>query len=79
MLGGKRYKLLKERWIASDAVATIEYREHLRNFNSLISDIAALGIPSHVVFGENDDVWPLDEQRAMAKELAARISVLPDC
>ena len=75
----EKYPLLKKRWIASDAVATIEYREHLRNFSSLIHEIAKLRIPTHVVFGENDDVWPLDEQREMAKELAARVSVLPDC
>lgn len=74
-----KYPLLKKRWITSDAVATVEYREHLRNFKSLISEIGRLGISSHVVFGENDDVWPLDEQRAMAQELAAKVSVLPDC
>lgn len=75
----EKYPLLKKRWIASDAVATMEYREHLRNFNSLIKEIGKLKISSHVVFGENDDVWPLTEQRAMAQELAAKVSVLPDC
>lgn len=73
------YPLLKKRWIASDAVATIEYREHLRNFSSLIPEIAKSGISSHVVFGENDDVWPIDEQREMAEKLSAKVSVLPDC
>lgn len=72
-LNRDKYPLLKKRWIASDAVATMEYREHLRNFNSLISEIAKIGISSHVAFGENDDVWPLDEQREMAQELSARV------
>ncbi|MEY3737021.1 MAG: hypothetical protein RLZZ251_737, partial [Actinomycetota bacterium] len=36
-------------------------------------------IPAHVVFGENDDVWPLDEQREMARQLGADLTVLPGC
>ena len=77
--GHKNYVLLKKRWSDSDAISTLTFREHLRTFVSLIGKISESGIPSHVVFGENDDVWPLEEQRAMAKILGARISVLPHC
>lgn len=78
-LGQAKYALRKRRWSASDAASTLEYREHLRNFVPLISEIAGIGMDSHVVFGENDDIWPLDDQRAMSKELNARLSVLPEC
>ena len=74
-----KYPLRKKRWLASDVVSTLEYREHLRSFTSLISVIKELGIPSHVVYGENDDVWPLDEQQNMAHELNAELTVLPGC
>jgi pimeloyl-ACP methyl ester carboxylesterase len=57
----------------------LEYREHLRNFTSLVDEIKDLGIPSHVVYGENDDVWPLNEQQDMAHKLGARLTVLPGC
>ena len=74
-----KYPLRKKRWLASDAVSTLEYREHLRSFASLISEIKGLGISSHVVYGENDDVWPLDEQREMARVLGAELTVLAGC
>ena len=51
----------------------------MRSFASLISEINGLGISSHVVYGENDDVWPLDEQREMARELGAELTVLAGC
>lgn len=74
-----KYSLRKKRWLASDAVSTLEYREHLRNFVSLVNEIKEQAIPAHVVFGENDDVWPLDEQREMARQLGADLSVLSGC
>ena len=74
-----KYPLRKKRWLASDAVSTLEYREHLRTFTPLISEIRELGISSHVVYGENDDVWPLDEQRDMAHKLSAQLTILPGC
>lgn len=78
-LGQSKYLLRKQRWSASDAVSTLQHREHLRKFVPLIGEISGIGLPSHVVFGDKDDVWPLEEQRAMAKELNARLSVLPGC
>ena len=74
-----KYSLRKRRWLNSDAVSTLEYREHLRNSDSLVNEIKEQAIPAHVVFGENDDVWPLDEQREMARQLGADLTVLPGC
>lgn len=76
---GPRYEIQKKRWKASDAESTKIYRGHLRTQPSLISEIAKLGIPSHVVYGENDDAWPIEDQNQMARDLNAKISILPQC
>ena len=78
-LSSPRFELLKKRWIASDAQSTLIYRGHLINQPSLISQIANTKIPAHVVYGENDDAWPLDEQNQMASDLQATLTVLPGC
>jgi len=78
-LGNAKFDLWKSRWLASDADSTMTYRDHLRNQASLITEISKLGIRSHVIYGENDDAWPLEDQNAMASELEATLTVLPDC
>ena len=78
-LASPRFELLKKRWIASDAESTLIYRGHLINQPSLISLIADAKIPAHVVYGENDDAWPLEEQNQMARDLQATLTVLPGC
>lgn len=78
-LGNAKFDLWKSRWLASDADSTMTYRGHLRNQASLITEISKLGIRSHVIYGENDDAWPLEDQNAMASELEATLTVLPDC
>lgn len=74
-----RFELLKRRWIASDADSTMIYRDHLREQESLINKIASHGLPAHVIYGEKDDAWPLEEQNQMARDLSAALSVLPGC
>ncbi|NDE71927.1 MAG: alpha/beta hydrolase [Actinobacteria bacterium] len=78
-LSHPRFDLLKKRWIASDALSTMIYRDHLRKQESKIGEIAKLGLPAHVIYGENDDAWPLEEQNQMARELSAELTVLPGC
>ena len=74
-----RYEIHKKRWIASHGLSTWTYREHLQNQPSHIEAIAKSGIPAHVIYGENDDAWPLALQNQMAKDLSARLTVLPGC
>ena len=74
-----RFDLLKRRWMASDADSTMTYRDHLRNEISLIPEVANHRLPAHVIYGENDDAWPLEEQNQMARDLNALLSVLPEC
>jgi len=68
--------LLQKRWLASDANSTLALHKHLRGFESKISEIAEFDIPAHVVYGDLDDVWPLQEQNEMAQELKAQITIL---
>lgn len=78
-VGNIKYDLWKRRWLASDANSTMIYREHLIKQPSLIASIAKLGITSHVIHGENDDAWPIEDQNKMAIELKAKMTVLPNC
>ncbi len=78
-LGNIKFDIWKKRWLASDATATMAYRDHLLNQSSLITEISRLGIASHVIYGENDDAWPIEDQNRMAQDLQAKLTVLPGC
>jgi pimeloyl-ACP methyl ester carboxylesterase len=73
-----RYELYKKRWTASDPRSTRTMALHLQNAEPLIAKIVATKIPVHVVYGENDDAWPLALQDEMAKELAAPRTIIKD-
>ena len=74
-----RYQIHKKRWLASDGAATLKFRDHLNVQPSYVKEIAATGIPAFVFYGEKDDAWPLVEQNQMAKDLNAKLLVLPGC
>ena len=78
-LGNAKFELWKKRWLASDADSTMIYRDHLLQQPSLIKVIAKFGIKSHVIYGENDDAWPLEDQNEMARTLQAKLTILPNC
>lgn len=78
-LGNAKFELWKKRWLASDADSTMAFREHLKKQPSLIDEIAKQKIRSHVLYGENDDAWPLKDQDEMAHDLNASLTVLPNC
>ena len=71
-----RYELYKKRWTASDPRSTYTMALHLENAQPLISEIVATKVPAHVVYGENDDAWPLEMQDQMAKDLGAPVTVI---
>ncbi|MEY3973326.1 MAG: hypothetical protein RJA71_638, partial [Actinomycetota bacterium] len=39
-------------------------------------ELIATKIPIHVIYGENDDAWPLAMQDQMAKDLSAPLTVI---
>ena len=73
-----RYEIFKKRWTASDPRSTRTMALHLKNAESLVEQISKLDIPVHVVYGENDDAWPLEMQDQMAKDLGAPVTVIKD-
>lgn len=74
--GRVRYEMRKARWHASDKNALLGHANHLMHDESMTAAVAATGIAAQVVFGENDDAWPLEMQRQMAAELGAPVSVI---
>lgn len=42
-----------------------------------VDELAAIGVPVHVLYGEDDDGWPVDVQREMARRLAVTPHVVP--
>lgn len=73
-----RKELMKKRWLANDPRSLIVHAIELATFESVISEIAARKIPAHVVYGENDDAWPLAMQDQMAKDLSAQLTIIKD-
>jgi len=73
-----RYELYKKRWIASDPRSTHTMALHLQSAEPLIAQLVATNVPIHVVYGENDDAWPLDMQDHMAADLSAPCTIIKD-
>ena len=71
-----RYEIYKKRWKASDPQSTKTMALHLQNTQALTEEIIATKIPIHVVYGENDDAWPLALQDQMAKDLSAPRTII---
>ena len=72
----KTYELLKRRWLASDRRSVLTHAQHLLSEPSRVAEVAATGIPVHVVYGQFDDAWPLELQDQMAVAMGAPVSVI---
>jgi pimeloyl-ACP methyl ester carboxylesterase len=73
-----RYGVLKRRWAMSDPRSVVTNAKHLLTEPSIVEQVYATGLPVHVVYGENDDAWPLAMQDQMARDLDAPVTVIPD-
>lgn len=73
-----RYDLLKRRWMASDPRSVITHARHLLTEPSIIREVRASGVPSLVIYGADDNAWPLVMQDAMARDLGAPVIVISD-
>jgi pimeloyl-ACP methyl ester carboxylesterase len=73
-----RYEIYKKRWKASDPKSTKTMAHHLQDTQALTQEIIATKIPVHVVYGENDDAWPMPMQDQMAKDLSAPRTIIKD-
>ena len=73
-----RYELFKKRWHASDPKSLSDTSRLLLDTQSVILELLATKIPAHVIYGENDDAWPLEMQDQMAKDLSAPRTIIKD-
>jgi pimeloyl-ACP methyl ester carboxylesterase len=69
---------MKKRWLANDPLSILEQAKDLSTFTSVIPEVAAEKIASHVIYGERDDAWPLSMQDQMAVDLSAPVTVIKD-
>ena len=73
-----RIELFKKRWHASDPRSLTDTSRLLLDTQSVIDELLATKIPAHVIYGENDDAWPLAMQDQMAKDLSAPRTIIKD-
>ena len=73
-----RKELMKKRWLANDPLALTTMSQEISTFDSVIPAVAATKIAAHIVYGENDDAWPLEMQDQMATDLSAPVTVIKD-
>jgi len=77
-IGHKREALMKKRWLANDPQSILTQAKDLSTFTSVIPEVAATKIPTHVIYGERDDAWPLAMQDQMAADLSTPVTVIKD-
>lgn len=68
---------LRERFTASDPLALKGMAQLLLSVPDDIDALAATGVRTHVVYGADDDAWPLAEQDDMARRLGTTSMVIP--
>lgn len=72
------HELLERRWLASDPRSVAAHARQLRSEPSIVAELAATGLPTHVAYGATDDAWPHELQNAMARDLGAVLTIIPD-
>lgn len=68
---------LRERFLNTSALGLIRMAEDLLGAADRVDELAGVDVPKLVLYGENDDAWPLAEQDEMAERLDARRLVIP--
>jgi pimeloyl-ACP methyl ester carboxylesterase len=71
-----RHELMQKRWLANDPRSLLLLGQTLMTFESVIPAIAATDVPIHVIYGEDDDAWPVSIQDQMAADLSAPVTVI---
>ncbi|MFY0407268.1 alpha/beta fold hydrolase [Solicola sp. PLA-1-18] len=68
---------LRARFTGNDPRSLATIAEHLRSAPDRVADVAATGVPVHVVRGADDDAWPHDVQADMASRYGTSVQVVP--
>lgn len=63
---------LRRRWLGNDPAQLIATGVQLTREPDRVDELAATGLPVHVLSGERDDVWPVELLTTMAGRLGAR-------
>ncbi|MFJ7087867.1 alpha/beta fold hydrolase [Streptomyces griseus] len=63
---------LRRRWLAHNPAQLIATGAQLAAEPDRVDELAAVGLPVHVLSGERDDVWPVELFDSMARRLGAR-------
>ncbi|PCG81330.1 alpha/beta hydrolase [Streptomyces sp. WZ.A104] len=63
---------MRRRWMRHDPAQLIATGAQLGVEPDRVDELAAVGLPVHVLSGERDDVWPVELFDAMARRLDAR-------
>jgi pimeloyl-ACP methyl ester carboxylesterase len=68
---------LEERMLANNPTGLVTMATHLLKAEDKTGDLAALGISTFVLYGEDDNAWPSAQQRDMAIRLNAERFCIP--
>jgi pimeloyl-ACP methyl ester carboxylesterase len=68
---------LEERMLANNPVGLVAMARCLLSADDKTADLAKQGIPTFVLYGEDDNAWPAAMQEEMAATLNARRSCIP--
>ncbi|MGP3774103.1 alpha/beta fold hydrolase [Streptomyces sp. SDT5-1] len=67
---------LRRRWMSNSPAQLVATAEQLRTEPDRVAEVAALGLPVHVLSGERDDTWPVPLLDDMARRLGAVRTVI---
>jgi pimeloyl-ACP methyl ester carboxylesterase len=76
-LDGPVLAFLEERMLANNPAGLVTMASHLLKAEDKTAELAARGIPAFVLYGEDDDAWPTEQQRDMAARLGAERTCIP--
>jgi pimeloyl-ACP methyl ester carboxylesterase len=76
-LAGQVLAFLEERMLANNPTGLVTMASHLLKAEDKTAALAAHGIPAFVLYGEDDDAWPAEQQRDMAARLGADGTCIP--
>jgi pimeloyl-ACP methyl ester carboxylesterase len=68
---------LEERMLANNPTGLVTMATHLLKAEDKTAALAARGIPTYVLYGEEDNAWPTSQQRDMANILNAERTCIP--
>jgi pimeloyl-ACP methyl ester carboxylesterase len=68
---------LEERALANNPTGLVTMATHLLKAEDKTAELAAVGVPAFVLYGEDDNAWPTTQQREMASVLNAERTCIP--